>query len=418
MHIANSRLSFLTCLAVTAAGQVSAQTPVQIQKLYDPTGDPEGYSTSIAVNNNESQLLIGAQAALSLAGTVFAYYRNAQGVFAGPQQLTAADASPCAFFGLAVAISDTTAVVGAPSWPGGCPSQNIGKVYVFTYANGTWTQTADLLASDGSVNDRFGASVAIDGTTIVVGTPHISDPGAVYVFDRNASGIWIQTQKLSASISTNQNRFGQSVAISGNNLAAGMAHLYSGGPGSVNFFSRSGGVWTSTQTFQGIADGSDGYGFSVSMRPTTTAVGAYAADVGAHAQQGAVSILRYVNNAWSVTQTLTVNGGSAGDRFGYSVALGSGGSQYAGTLIAGANAANLNGLQFQGAAYIFFDTGTTFSSGPRLTASDFGADNYFGGVVGLATGFSAQQPITPTYFVGAVGATGNRGGHGAVYVFH
>ena len=56
-----------------------------------------------------------------------------------------------------------------------------------------------LVASDGVANDHFGASVAIDGETAVVGAPRSNGgKGAVYVFARAGDG-WTQSAKLTAS---------------------------------------------------------------------------------------------------------------------------------------------------------------------------------------------------------------------------
>ena len=408
----------LVCFAALAASaSAGAQTPVEIQKMYDPGTVSEGYGTAVAIAGNEIQLLVGTPYE-SLGGTVFAYDRNSQGTFASIQTLSASDASVCAEFGAAVAISGTTAVVGSPTWPGACPFGSLGKVYVFTYANGTWTETASFVASDATGGAHFGASVAIDGSTIVVGAPYTSnDPGAAYVFDRGVSGTWTQTQKLVSDASSNQDMFGQSVAIAGNKLVVGMAHAYPSGPGSINFFSRSGSVWSFSQRFDGNGSYYDGLGAAVAMVGSTTAVGVPGADVGTNAHQGAVKVLRYANNAWNNNQLLTITGGAAGDAFGTSVALNSGGSAGP-TLIAGAPTAQPSGLQAQGAAYFFFDTGTLFSLGGRLTSNPTGANYRFGGVVGVATGFTTQLPLYPTYFVNAQGAPNGNGANGAVFVFH
>lgn len=38
---------------------------------------------------------------------------------------------------------------------------------------GSYTQTAKLLADDGATHDYLGRSVAIDGTTAIVGAPYV-----------------------------------------------------------------------------------------------------------------------------------------------------------------------------------------------------------------------------------------------------
>ena len=84
-----------------------------------------------------------------------------------------------------------------------------GAAYVFTEPGSGWanmTQTAKLTASDGAADDRFGDSVSISGNTVVVGAPNAtvggnSGQGAAYVFTEPGSG-WAnmtQTAKLTAS---------------------------------------------------------------------------------------------------------------------------------------------------------------------------------------------------------------------------
>ena len=75
-------------------------------------------------------------------------------------ELTAADAAANDFFGCSVAISGSTAVVGAPGTTG-----STGAAYVFVRSGTAWSQQAELTAADGADFDEFGVSVAISGST-------------------------------------------------------------------------------------------------------------------------------------------------------------------------------------------------------------------------------------------------------------
>ena len=61
-----------------------------------------------------------------------------------------------------------------------------GRAYVFAKTGAGWKQTAELRGSDTVANDLFGDSVAISGTTVVVGSPGKAKlpgyPGRAYVF--------------------------------------------------------------------------------------------------------------------------------------------------------------------------------------------------------------------------------------------
>jgi hypothetical protein len=85
------------------------------------------------------------------------------------------------YFGETVAISGTTLVVGGS-----------GRAYVFTKTETGWRQAAELKAP----NSPFGSGVSISGNTIVVSSRD-RGTGVAYVFTEAAGG-WKQTAKLYA----------------------------------------------------------------------------------------------------------------------------------------------------------------------------------------------------------------------------
>lgn len=127
-------------------------------------------------------------------------------------------------FGYSLALQDKTAVVSAPGATiGGNVAQ--GAVYVFRYADGTWTQVAKLSADDGAAYDDFGSGVSFDGNTIIVGAPNAvvngnGGQGAAYIFTLSG-GTWRQTQKLLATDGALGNGFGASVAVQGTTALIG-----------------------------------------------------------------------------------------------------------------------------------------------------------------------------------------------------
>src|SRR5207244_6154961 len=80
-----------------------------------------------------------------------------------------------------VAISANSVVVGAPMEASNATgvdgngsnnsAGNSGAAYVFVRSGTTWTQQAYLKASNTGADDQFGYSVAILGSTVVVGAP-------------------------------------------------------------------------------------------------------------------------------------------------------------------------------------------------------------------------------------------------------
>jgi hypothetical protein len=92
-----------------------------------------------------------------------------------------------------------------------------GAAYVFTSSGSTWTQQAKLTASDGAANNDFGFSVALSGSTALVGAfGNNSGTGAAYVFVRSGS-TWTQQAKLASS----GGGFGNSVTLSGSTALVG-----------------------------------------------------------------------------------------------------------------------------------------------------------------------------------------------------
>src|SRR5687768_7124077 len=93
--------------------------------------------------------------------------------------LKASNAGGLDQFGHALAISGNTLVIGAQyedsnaTGVNGVQTNNnatdSGAAYVFVRSGSTWIQQAYLKASNTDAGDRFGYSVAISGETIVIG---------------------------------------------------------------------------------------------------------------------------------------------------------------------------------------------------------------------------------------------------------
>jgi hypothetical protein len=101
--------------------------------------------------------------------------------------LTAPHGEPGDGFGSSVAVSGSTALVGAPDMVRvGLPTRS-GNAYIFTGANGKWKEQVELSAPDTKQADGFGSSVAVSGTTALVGAQFLTvgpnvDAGAGYIF--------------------------------------------------------------------------------------------------------------------------------------------------------------------------------------------------------------------------------------------
>jgi hypothetical protein len=231
-------------------------------------------------------------------------------------------------FGSSVALSGGTALIGSPNQEVGGNS-GVGAVYVFTGSGADWTQQGGALtASDLEASNQFGGSVALDGDTALVGAAyHTVDTvqeGVAYVFTRTGSN-WTQQQELLAADGTGNDNFGSSVALQGDTMLIGARNKTVGatsGQGATYVFTRAGGIWTQ-QTELTASDGAAGdyFGSSVALKGSTALVGAPYVQVGTNAVQGAAYMFTGGGASWAQQARLTASVGAAWDFLGSSVAL-------------------------------------------------------------------------------------------------
>ena len=240
-------------------------------------GDEFGYSAAIS----GSTAIVGAWKHNAAAGAAYLFRDNGLGEWSQIGKLVADDVMAGDHFGVSVAISGTTAIVGSyfDSNPSGAAA---GAVYVFEDNGGTWSQVDKLLADDGSSGKQFGRSVALDGDRAVVGA--IGDntsgafAGAAYVFERDETTTWQQIDKLLAGDGTQNDQFGISVSISGDNVVVGAFQAEEDGQasGSAYLFQETApGSWDQVEELSaGDGASGDAFGYSVGISGAVGLVGA------------------------------------------------------------------------------------------------------------------------------------------------
>jgi FG-GAP repeat len=249
-------------------------------------------------------------------------------------KLTATDAAEYDQFGYRVAISGDYAIVGAPYDDIGIIA-NQGSAYVFTRSGTTWNQADQLNASDGVAQDFFGESVAISGNYAIVGAYNDgvgsnAYQGSAYIFYRSRSPTlfrWNQQAKLIANDGAADDTFGNSVAISGDYAVVGawVDDIGSNADqGSAYIFIRSGTAW-SQQAKLTASDGAAGnrFGFSVAISGDYVVVGAGNATVGENVMQGSAYTFSQSGTSWSQLRKIPDNA-PASTRNGISVGLSNG----------------------------------------------------------------------------------------------
>jgi hypothetical protein len=300
-------------------------------------------------------------------------------------KLTASDGAAGDSLGAYLAIDGDTAIVGSAgddNWS--------GSAYIFrrTDATGEWTEIKKLTASDGAAMEQFGANVAIDGDTAIVGAPgrlpYGDWPGSAYIFrDTSAAGDWssFTETKLTASDAAMHDMFGSYVAIDGDTAVVGARASDDAGDqsGSTYIFQDTSGTgdWTEIKKLTASdAAAMDIFGRNVEIDGDTIIIGAYGnSDAGY--QSGSAYIFRDTSGTgdWTEIKKLTASDAAAGDHFGINVDIDGD------TAIVGAYMDNDAGTN-SGSAYIFRDTSGTgdWTEIKKLTASDAAAGDEFGRV--------------------------------------
>ncbi len=376
--------SEIGAIYASGAGGKCTFVPVQKAKLNATGGallDQFGYS----VGTHGTTIVVGAplsSAATQFAGAAYVFTR-AGAVWSLQAMLYASDRRPSDQLGHSVAVDGDTIVVGSYGNDNGGPSgTNSGAAYVFTRTGTTWTQQAKLTAAEAAAGDGFGYSVAIDGETIVVGTPLDDDAGgdsgSAYVFIRSGT-TWSEQAKVVATDAAASDNFGLSVAVGADTIVVGSPSDDDAGSqsGSAYVFSRSGTVWSEqAKVTAADAAATDLFGNAVGIDGETMVVGS-PLDDDAGADSGSAYVFTRSGTVWSPQAKVTAGDAAAGDRFGYS--LGIDGA----TLAVGAyNDDDAGGDS--GSAYVFTRSGTTWNELTKLLASDGAAGDYFGRSVAVS----------------------------------
>jgi hypothetical protein len=385
---------------------------VAIDGDYAVVGAIVGYSDI----NSENHLLSAGSAYI---------LKNEQGVWRQVKKIVPSDRAAGDNFGKSVAISGTTVVIGAhledEDASGANTLSGSGSAYIFNRDQGgadNWGQVKKIVASDRAANDLFGYSVAISGTTVVIGAYQededasggntLLNAGSAYIFNQNEGGTnnWGQVRKIVASDRAANDNFGISVATNGTTVVIGAFHGdndATGGntlndAGSAYIFSQDqGGTnnWGEVKKLVASDRGAgDNFGSSVAISGTNVVIGAYQEDedvLGGTTLSNAGSAYIFSQdqggaNNWGQVKKLVTSDRATLDLFGSSVSISGT------TVLIGANqekedATGANTLSGAGSAYVFSqDEGGMNNWGEvkKLVASDRAINDFFGFSVAIS----------------------------------
>lgn len=251
----------------------------QVAQLYPAVPSAfANFGQSVAISDNT--IVVG-----ETGGRAFVFVRPASGwktTSTPTATLTASATSD--YFGKSVDISGNTIVVGDYEGSGAAPSS--GAAYVFSKPPTGWadmTATAKLTSSDGADNNYFGASVAVDGSTVVVGAEEAGDHGQAYVFTKPGTAWTNETQQAilsSVDAKVGGLDFGENVAISGNTVVVSEPESTYLQPyiSDVYVYAKPAAGWPATMTQTATLDRPaasdvDGFGSAIAISGRTIVVG-------------------------------------------------------------------------------------------------------------------------------------------------
>jgi hypothetical protein len=223
---------------------------------------------------SENLILIGAQSDDTLGNSAGAAYVFDATTGNQLHKLTASDGAANHEFGTAVALSGKTALIGAPQADGGLAG--CGAAYVFDASTGVETQKLTSLIAFGT--EFFGAAVAIQGSLAMIGAPQYpmlaANAGAVFFFNTD-TGMQLASV-LNHPYGAIGERFGASVALQ-EGVAIASAPLASDGRGAAYQIDlRTSNVMERFQAADGELD--DRYGVAIAIHAGHAVIGALGDD--------------------------------------------------------------------------------------------------------------------------------------------
>ncbi len=282
------------------------------------------------------------------AGAVYVFERGANG-WQESAKLTSPGGEAGALFGAALALDGERVLIGAPL--SNTAALDGGAAFIFERQAGAWSWRATFAPGNLASFDGFGRAVALSGSSAVVGAP-LDDSaglnaGSVRVYERQL-GVWSESGRFFGSSADAGDNFGHALSASGERFAVGSPRDNRGGiaVGSVLVFERGALGWSeSERLFESSAPGPGRFGQALALEGTRLAVGDNQANFGA----GAAFLFEATAAGWSESRRLTPRT-ALDSQYGHAVDV------VGGTLLVGAPRHFAN-VAASGAAFVHSDGG-------------------------------------------------------------
>ena len=385
---------WLFTFAALVLAQATAAAGGTGTKLVDPEGLPsDGFGRSVAASGD---VLVAGRGGSGLGSVIV--YRWSGSAWEEEQEVVSAGAVSGDEFGASAALDGDWLFVGSP---GRAVDGNNGEgvVTVFRWSGASWEETQELTASSGAASDRLGSALAADNDVVVAGAVGTGAKGAALVYRWNGSS-WVEEALLSPGPAENVIQFGRSVAASGDRIVVGATvGLLAGGAldNTATVYQWNGASWDIEQVLASDPPlAVDGLGWSVALNSEVLVVGAPN-----KAPNGVATVYRWSGTSWLEETELAYDSPGPGNAFGSSVAL------HGDVLLVGSwlhDLGNIFAPNRSGAAVSYRWNGTTWVEEQFLAAADAADEDQFGKFVAVSG---------EVLLVGApaddIGANGNQG---------
>ncbi len=282
----------------------------QFKKLTaDDADDDDGFGFAVAIDGDT--IIVGADGADGSGtdqGAAYVFSRDLGGPdnWGQAAKLVSGEPGDSNQFGFAVDVDGDYAVVGSPGEDGGGTGR--GVAYIFSRDLGgseAWGRIGEFSPSDIPDYTYLGTAVAIDGALAVIGSAWEdnagTDRGAVHILGRDYGGMdsWGRVKRIVASDEHDNDLFGYSVAVDGDEVLVGAAWARGGGTerGQAYLFTRDeGGTdnWGEVQRLRASdAANEDWFGSAVGIDGTYILAGSPGAD-GEGADRGAAYVFKRI----------------------------------------------------------------------------------------------------------------------------
>lgn len=310
--------------------QISGQQATTIASLA-PAGllANERFGYSVALSG--STIAVGSPFGTSARGKVRVFPRLEQGI-GEPVIIESPDGAINDAFGHAVATAGDWLAVGEPLDDAGGSATDRGAVHLFRRSSGgAWVAQARIVAPDARAGDTFGYTLATDGSTLVVSSRYadvgaMDQAGVVWTVDLGADGTVGVPVRVEAPDPGAYEWFGASVAIDGDTLVVGACrdtiNAQASEQGTARVFARDAAGWV--QRVMLVSPGAatqDRFGNSVAIESNQILVGADGQDPQGVSLAGRLHLYSFDASSWSHQQAFELPNADVNQNLGVSCAV-------------------------------------------------------------------------------------------------